>query len=158
MVGDSVVKRMFLVGFAIVVSVATGESADGSGVAICIAQAKSGLVVTDLEYFLRYDSDPETTGWDARRAARRAHSAKYGPKSRPTCRSSADHLTEGGRFVVIKGGRTKDALGGSYTRWALGFGPTFEGALDDALKVLGARDRSWVKSQHGYTIVERGRF
>ncbi|MDE0661790.1 MAG: hypothetical protein OXI79_19315 [Gammaproteobacteria bacterium] len=138
------------------VGVASGEGAYAGGVAICIAMEKSGLVFTDVEYFLRYDRDPETTGWDARRAARRDHDAKYG--GRPYCRSSASNLTKGGRFVVIKGGRTRDALGGSYARWALGFGSTLEVALDDALKVLRARDRLWVESQHGYSVVEQGTF
>lgn len=147
---------MILIGFALVVGMGTDRGAYASGVAICIAREKAGLVYTDVEYFLRHDSDPETTGWDARRAAKQDHDAKY--RGKPYCRGSADYLTEGGRFVVIKGGRTKDALGGSYTRLALGFGVTAEDALDDALKVLGARDRSWIESEHGYSIVEQGTF
>ena len=140
--------------------VATGEHAYANGVAICIATKanSSYLIYTDVEYFLRYDREPEATGWDARRAARQDHDAKYGPRTRPACRSSGNSFTEGGRFVVVKGGRMKDALGGSYTRWALGFGPTCEDALDDALKVLRRRDRLWVESKHGYSVVEQGRF
>lgn len=152
---------MFLVGwFAMVVCVASGERAYANGVAICIAMGKNSsyLVNTDLEYFLRYDRDSETTGWDARRTARQDHDVKYGNQYRPSCRSSGNHLTDGGRFVVVKGGRTKDALGASYTRWALGFGSTPEDAVEDALKVLGRRDRSWDESNHGYSVVEQGNF
>lgn len=152
--------RIFLAAFTMVVGVAITERAHANGVAICIATATNSnyLVVTDLEYFLRHDDDPEKTGWDARRAARKDHDEKYGNRRNPHCRGSGNYLTEGGRFVVIKGGRTKDALGGAYTRWALGFGSTAEEALDDALKVLRRRDRSWVEEEHGYSVVEQGTF
>ena len=153
-------KRTILAAFAMVVAVAITDRAHANGVAICIPMAKhsSFLVHTDLEYFLRHDGDPQKTGWDARRAARHAHDEKYGNRNNPYCRSSGNYLTEGGRFVVIKGGRTKDALGGAYTRWALGFGSTAEEALYDALKVLRRRDRSWVKDKYGYSVVEQGTF
>lgn len=161
--GYRVVKRTLSTAFAVVVGVATGECAHANGVAICIAMDKNSsyLICTDLEYFLRHDGDPEKTGWDARRAARQAHDAKYGNRTKPPppyCRGSGNHLVQGGRFVVIKGGRTKDALGGPYTRWALGFGSTAKEALDDALKVLSRRDRSWVEDEHGYSVVEQGSF
>lgn len=152
--------RIFLAALAMVVGVAITERAHANGVAICISMAmnSSYLVLTDVEYFLRHNDDPEKTGWDARRAAKKDHDEKYGSRRNPHCRGSGNYLTEGGRFVVIKGGRTKDALGGPYTRWALGFGSTAEEALDDAMKVLRRRDRSWVEEKHGYSVVEQGTF
>jgi len=158
--GGKVIKRILAVGFAVVACVGVGERTHANGVAICIAMGINATYLrdTDLEYFLHYDHGPESTGWDARRAARQDHDAEYGRRSRPSCRSSGTAFTDGGRFVVVKGGRTKDALGGPYTRWALGFGATCEDALDDALKVLRRRDRLWVESKHGYSVVEQGTF
>ena len=154
------VNRLLLVACALIVGVTIGERTHANGIAICVSMAmnSSYLLFTDVEYFLRRDVDPDATGWDARRAAKQDHDEKYGDRRKPYCRGSGNYLTEGGRFVVIKGGRTKDALGGPYTRWALGFGSTAEEALDDALKVLRRRDRSWVEAKHGYSFVEQGTF
>lgn len=128
-----------------------------NGIAICIAQHKnSNNVSSDVEYFLRYGGNSQTTGYIASKAARADFNKKY--RTTPACRSSGQKFMSGGHFVIITGGRKKDYSGTPYNRWALGFGDSPSAALIDAKAELSRRDWSWSNDKHGYTIEEKGQF
>lgn len=136
----------------------SADSARAAGVALCIAYAdNSAGNSTDVEYFLRYGGGAETDGYDAERAARQDHRAKYGNQT-PGCRNSARGFLSGGYYVIIKGGRTRDYAGASINRWALGYGSSRSAALQDAVEELGRRDWSWSRQRHGYSVEDQGTF
>ncbi|MXO91130.1 hypothetical protein [Pontixanthobacter aquaemixtae] len=108
----------------------------------------------DVEYFARWGKSPNVDGATALRAAKDDHKKTY-PNSTPYCYDSgSDRYPGGGHMVLIKSGRTKDGSGGHYNRWTLGVGKTKQAAINDAIYQMRQRDGVWLRSTHGYTIIE----
>ena len=142
-----IISAALLTGLAI-----PAQAAQAGAVAICIQKEKNRAGnYYDSEYFMRNGKSKNVDGWVALRAARNDHRKNY-PGEKPYCKHNGDQLSQGGYFVLIQGGRKKDADGAHYNRWALGFGKNRAEALKEAKKELRLRDWSWSESKHGYKI------
>lgn len=151
--GETMYKYLLALS-AVAVATTTAQPAHAGAVALCIEKTKNSAGNDfDSEYFLRHGKSPNVNGFTALRAARQDHRKSY-KSSTPYCRHNGRKLADGGYFVIIKDGRTKDFGDAHYNRWALGFGKTRAEALADAKKELWGRNSPLLEKKYGYKIEE----
>lgn len=144
----------FIAVIFIILTATISSKAHAGAVALCIEKSKNIVGnYYDSEYFLRDGKSPNVNGYTALKAAKEDHRKSY-PNSVAYCRHNGSKFQNGGYFVVIKSGRTKDLDGGHHNRWALGFGANRYYAIRDAKAELRRRDPLWSESRHKYTIVK----
>jgi len=125
------------------------SSSYARGVALCVEVGNNAKgYKTDVEYFLRWGGDPETTGRDVQKAARHDQSLEYSGTA--SCRNNERYFLDGGWFVVIKAERSNRTTGRKST-YALGYGQDHASAVLNAIEELKRRDWSW-RREHGYII------